>query len=182
MPPAPQSFTIHYPGLVRELKTQARVCEAFNPDAHDGNAVASCDCEAVWDTGATCSVITQKIVAACNLKPIGMTQVLGVNGSHNSPVYVVNIELPNNSGFPYVKVTLGDFPGGDLLIGMDIISVGDFAVTNQNQRTTFSFRSPSAKTIDFKIDPIHIVGRNDPCHCGSGKKYKKCCGAPQPPA
>jgi preprotein translocase subunit SecA len=22
------------------------------------------------------------------------------------------------------------------------------------------------------------VGRNDPCPCGSGKKYKKCCGAP----
>ena len=22
-----------------------------------------------------------------------------------------------------------------------------------------------------------IVGRNDPCPCGSGKKYKKCCGA-----
>jgi preprotein translocase subunit SecA len=21
------------------------------------------------------------------------------------------------------------------------------------------------------------VGRNDPCPCGSGKKYKKCCGA-----
>ena len=20
------------------------------------------------------------------------------------------------------------------------------------------------------------VGRNDPCTCGSGKKYKKCCG------
>jgi uncharacterized protein len=24
------------------------------------------------------------------------------------------------------------------------------------------------------------VGRNDPCSCGSGKKYKKCCGADQP--
>jgi preprotein translocase subunit SecA len=23
------------------------------------------------------------------------------------------------------------------------------------------------------------VGRNDPCPCGSGKKYKKCCGAAQ---
>jgi hypothetical protein len=24
--------------------------------------------------------------------------------------------------------------------------------------------------------PKHAnVGRNDPCHCGSGKKYKKCC-------
>ncbi|HVO32541.1 MAG TPA: SEC-C metal-binding domain-containing protein [Elusimicrobiota bacterium] len=21
------------------------------------------------------------------------------------------------------------------------------------------------------------IGRNDPCHCGSGKKYKKCCQA-----
>ncbi|MCL2123660.1 MAG: SEC-C metal-binding domain-containing protein [Desulfovibrionaceae bacterium] len=21
------------------------------------------------------------------------------------------------------------------------------------------------------------LGRNDPCSCGSGKKYKKCCGA-----
>jgi uncharacterized protein YecA (UPF0149 family) len=21
-------------------------------------------------------------------------------------------------------------------------------------------------------------GRNDPCPCGSGKKYKKCCGSP----
>jgi preprotein translocase subunit SecA len=25
----------------------------------------------------------------------------------------------------------------------------------------------------------HKVGRNDPCPCGSGKKYKKCCGKPQ---
>lgn len=27
--------------------------------------------------------------------------------------------------------------------------------------------------------PLHVekIGRNDPCPCGSGKKYKKCCGA-----
>jgi uncharacterized protein len=25
------------------------------------------------------------------------------------------------------------------------------------------------------VDPFHGVGRNDPCPCGSGKKYKKCC-------
>lgn len=24
---------------------------------------------------------------------------------------------------------------------------------------------------------VHKIGRNDPCPCGSGKKYKKCCGA-----
>lgn len=30
-----------------------------------------------------------------------------------------------------------------------------------------------------KEPPRHVVkiGRNDPCSCGSGKKYKKCCGA-----
>lgn len=26
------------------------------------------------------------------------------------------------------------------------------------------------------IDPFAGIGRNDPCPCGSGKKYKKCCG------
>lgn len=26
------------------------------------------------------------------------------------------------------------------------------------------------------------VGRNDPCHCGSGKKYKKCCAQAEPAA
>ncbi len=28
-----------------------------------------------------------------------------------------------------------------------------------------------------KIDLSKKIGRNDPCPCGSGKKYKKCCGA-----
>ncbi len=30
-----------------------------------------------------------------------------------------------------------------------------------------------------KVEPIKAgktIGRNDPCPCGSGKKYKKCCG------
>jgi len=28
-----------------------------------------------------------------------------------------------------------------------------------------------------EIDTTQKIGRNDPCPCGSGKKYKKCCGA-----
>lgn len=29
----------------------------------------------------------------------------------------------------------------------------------------------------FKMEPVHSekIGRNDPCPCGSGRKYKKCC-------
>ncbi|MEI6415518.1 MAG: YchJ family protein [Pseudomonadota bacterium] len=32
--------------------------------------------------------------------------------------------------------------------------------------------------VSAKHPPIQVVkiGRNDPCPCGSGKKYKKCCG------
>lgn len=33
---------------------------------------------------------------------------------------------------------------------------------------------PKAQTV-VRTDPK--IGRNDPCPCGSGKKYKKCCGA-----
>jgi preprotein translocase subunit SecA len=28
-----------------------------------------------------------------------------------------------------------------------------------------------------KIDTTRKIGRNELCPCGSGKKYKKCCGA-----
>jgi len=33
--------------------------------------------------------------------------------------------------------------------------------------------------VNSKPPPRHVVkiGRNDPCSCDSGKKYKKCCGA-----
>lgn len=33
--------------------------------------------------------------------------------------------------------------------------------------------------VNPKSPPVRVVqiGRNDPCPCGSGKKYKKCCGA-----
>lgn len=41
----------------------------------------------------------------------------------------------------------------------------------------------SAGTDDsVKASPVrkgHKVGPNDPCPCGSGKKYKKCCGSPE---
>ncbi|HBM90951.1 MAG TPA: hypothetical protein DD400_03620 [Rhodospirillaceae bacterium] len=32
--------------------------------------------------------------------------------------------------------------------------------------------------INPKVEPQRVtkIGRNDPCSCGSGKKYKKCCG------
>ena len=38
-----------------------------------------------------------------------------------------------------------------MLIGMDIITLGDFAITNLNGQTVMSFRLPSSGRIDFSI-------------------------------
>jgi len=43
--------------------------------------------------------------------------------------------------------TLGDDIG--ILIGMDVISCGDFAVTNRDNRTVFTFRMPSIARYDY---------------------------------
>lgn len=41
----------------------------------------------------------------------------------------------------------------------------------------FEVVNPKAKVIEITSKPITVnkVGRNEPCPCGSGKKYKKCC-------
>jgi len=50
------------------------------------------------------------------------------------------------------------------------------------QRDTFDGRTPSEmlSAAGAKVETVRRqeprVGRNDPCPCGSGKKYKKCCG------
>ena len=104
---------------------------------------------AVWDTGATSSVISQQVVDACGLKPISRAKVRGVSGDFETSVFLVGIYLPNGVAFGEVPVTLGECGDADVLIGMDIISVGDFAVTNLGGRTTFTFRIPSQSDIDF---------------------------------
>jgi preprotein translocase subunit SecA len=42
------------------------------------------------------------------------------------------------------------------------------------QRAAAAGASPKRVTDPIKAAPK--VGRNDPCPCGSGKKYKNCCG------
>jgi len=47
---------------------------------------------------------------------------------------------------------------------------------NEEQNMTFSHSDDSLVRQPIKRSQAKI-GRNDPCPCGSGKKYKKCCGA-----
>ena len=106
--------------------------------------------EAIWDTGATHSAITQAVIDACGLGPTGITKVRHVAGEKLVETYLVNIGLPNNVAVYNVRATKAELtPGSDILIGMDIMSRGDFAVTNFGGTTKFSFRVPSVEHIDF---------------------------------
>lgn len=184
MPFSPKSFTIAYSGRVNALVTDIDIFPAFDPSTTNPHPAHKCY-KCIWDTGATNTVITKKVADELNLKPIGMTLVKHAKGEDMSEIYLVNVRLLNNVGFASVKVTEGTLSGDvEVLIGMDIISQGDFAITHRNNKTTFSFRCPAIGHIDFvqqatKQEPTivtHAPGRNDPCPCGSGKKYKKCCG------
>ncbi len=48
-----------------------------------------------------------------------------------------------------MDVLEGDLHDFDVLIGMDIISQGDFSITHEGNRTIFSFQTPSTHNIDF---------------------------------
>ncbi len=104
---------------------------------------------AIWDTGATASVITQKVIDELGLATFGIATVNGVHGSNETTRHVVGITLPNGVSFAPVEVTCGVLGDFDVLIGMDIIATGSFAVTNLNGKTTMTFSHPSLKTIDF---------------------------------
>lgn len=144
--------------------------------------------KAIWDTGATISVVTKDLVSQLGLIPVGKTNVLGVHGSKLVNVYFVNLTLNNKEISLDIRVTECDALSADnsigMLIGMDVITKGDFSITNYHGQTVMSFRVPSIEKVDYVAQlNMHSptsnkkkVGRNDPCPCGSGKKYKNCCG------
>ena len=111
---------------------------------------------AIWDTGATNTGVTPRVARECGLVPIGQTTVVGVHGEDLSNVYLIDVYLPN--GLTVREITASEMPGltgrfDDVLIGMDIIGLGDFAVSNYRGKTTFTFRVPSLEEIDFVDKP-----------------------------
>lgn len=105
---------------------------------------------AIWDTGATKSCITQRVVDDLHLISVGRTSLGTAGGSIIADTYFVNIGLPNGMMIPNVLVSRADLGQDiDVLIGMDIISLGDFSITNLNGKTTFTFRIPSISEVDF---------------------------------
>ena len=58
----------------------------------------------------------------------------------------------------------------------------DDVIRTQLSQAAESFRpqEEEEELLIEKMEPVRAkekIGRNDPCPCGSGKKYKNCCGA-----
>lgn len=145
-------FTIRFPRKSLVLSNEIQISEVYDPFDESNNPPRKTYIS-IWDTGATGSVITKKVVDELGLKPSGKitVQVVGQSDAeaiHEVNTYLVNLFLPPNL-FIDTKASEGSLGGCDILIGMDVISLGDFAVTNYNNKTTWSFRYPSCEEIDF---------------------------------
>lgn len=133
------------------------------------------DFKAIWDTGATNTAISERVVKQCNLMPISKATVNTASGQKIVNVYLIDLYLPNNVVIRKVRATeFTAVEGSDLLIGMDVISMGDLAISNYMGKTCFSFRVPSIVCTDY-VQQINLmrpktsdkIKRNDLCPCGS---------------
>lgn len=143
------AFTVQYDNLARELMTSCGISMAFHPKKFANPQIKQY--HALWDTGANGCVISRRVADHLDLKPIGIRQVYTASSGKAISVneYLINIFLPNNAVATFIRATEGTLNDFDVLVGMDIISIGDFAITNTGGRTLFSFQMPSTHRIDF---------------------------------
>lgn len=175
-----RAFISRYSRISNQLINKVHV----RPHVKDNNHTElGRELDAQWDTGATATVISKRLAKELGLKVVSVALSSGVNGTFETNVYYIDLFLPNKVVIPKLRVTEGEFDDIDVLIGMDIMMQGDFAVSNYAGRTSFSFRLPSIGEIDFVENSYRLPykkqnepSRNAPCPCGSGKKYKNCCG------
>lgn len=171
------AFTITYSGVSKKLMSEA-ILIYNNKEYKTKNAQ--------WDTGATSTCISKRVVKELGLLPTGKASIQTPSGSAIVNEYRIDIKLQNENvrlTNVYVMDSEIEAQGIDMLIGMNIITLGDLSVSNFNGKTVFTFRVPSVTTTDYvklynskqqsKSNKIHP---NAPCPCGSGQKYKRCCG------
>lgn len=117
----------------------------------------------LWDTGATKSVISSDVARQLGLVPTGTVKVNHAGGVSQSPTYVISLFLPNRVALPGVLVSeCPPQPGFDLIIGMDVITLGDLAITNVGGKTSFSFRIPSVETVSVPLVRPSTTGATPP--------------------
>lgn len=137
------AFKVDYPGIVNVLKTEIGVSYPVMLNNDPNKPIIHT--VAIWDTGATNTVISQNLVGLLELLPVDKTENFTAGGIIETNVYYVDVLLPNNVLFQNVRVTEATLDGFDVLVGMDIICAGDFAIANAGGKTHFSYCCPPHK-------------------------------------
>ncbi len=137
-------MTKKYQSLQEYLVTD---CNVYCPaDTHKCMNVR----QVLWDTGSTGTLISAQIVSSLGLLPIGKIGVSGYNkGVDVKNLYLVHIGLPTGDVVLNVQAMECDSDDYDVVLGMDIINQGDFAFTNKDGQSVFSFRIPSKEHIEL---------------------------------
>ena len=157
------AFRVVYGGIVNALVTDVAV--KFSAEQEFKKYTA------IWDTGATNTVISPRIVKDLQLKPIDVTKVYVVDSEEPKivDVYFVDIGLPNKVHIPQLRVTCSAVKNCDVLIGMDIIQHGDFNISKQfdgkNYATMFSYCIPSHS------NPVDLLEKSDAVNLRNHKKH-----------
>jgi len=143
--PLDTSFTTYSNGVLRELCNEVYVSPAIGPNDLGRILIA------LWDTGATHSFISQRAVSLLDLKPMGQVIVHGAIETMEVNTYKINLTLSNYVQIQDLTVSeIDEFCGDvDFLIGMDIISLGNFVVSTWKEKTSFSFQCPANQRIDL---------------------------------
>jgi hypothetical protein len=139
------ALTMPHNEIVNSIKTPVEIVNPFKGEKTTTRGL--------WDTGATHSAITESLAKKLELVEIQRINVSGVHGIKEVPVYYVKILLNKGDVSLSVRVSECTELSADgsvgALIGMDVITKGDFAITNFQEKTIMSFRIPSKQAIDF---------------------------------
>ncbi len=108
------------------------------------------------DTGATNTCVSFELATELELTKVGVIDSGTAGGKVKANLYIVDLSLCDGriifKTHKVLSANLTEQLGVEMLIGMDILLCGDFAITHKNGKTKASFRVPSLASYDFVAD------------------------------
>ena len=127
----------------------------------------------LWDTGASKSAIDLTVISHLGLQPVDKISIGTADGvkALKNQYILEEVLLPNNVIVPTLQATEANISGQGIhmLVGMDIISMGNFSITH---------KKPTGMTFSFSVPPFgsevdYVQRINDDVSAKRKEKKKK---------